>query len=142
MSNGALVAHTASCSTRFQSWCVSSQSESQSEAPHANYQICRSLHRFLFRSRFHREAHMSHNQNPVFKWSTQKTCTELRRRPPLFWLDCPLVTFIYPGFDSGSFSCSKLFSLAPRGTCLPFGRKLREARGTSHLPHSDVVTQG
>ena len=41
---------------------------------------------------------MSHNQNPVLK------CKELRRRisAAISGWDCPLLTFIYPGFDCGS----------------------------------------
>ena len=47
-------------------------------------------------------SHLSHNQNPVVKWSTHK---ELRRRisAAIYGWDSPLLTFIYSGFDCDSF---------------------------------------
>ena len=47
--------------------------------------------------------HLNDNQNPV-KWSTQTPCKEIRRRTSatIYGWECPLLTFIYPGFDCGS----------------------------------------
>ena len=53
----------------------------------------------------HMDKHMCHNQNPVLKWSIPRTILqELRMRisATISGWDCPLLTFIYPGFDCGS----------------------------------------
>ena len=43
---------------------------------------------------------MSHNQNPVLKWSTQNRASRIKKAAATIsgW-DCPLLTFIYPGFE-------------------------------------------
>ena len=50
-----------------------------------------------------REAHLSHNQNPVLKWSTQNHASSIKKaelRSYLWQGDCPLLTLItYPGFE-------------------------------------------
>ena len=49
-------------------------------------------------------AHMSHNQHLVLKWSTQNHVQNSEGGRSYGW-DCPLLTFIYPGFDCGSYRC-------------------------------------
>ena len=39
---------------------------------------------------------------PGSKMVYPEQCKELRRRPQLSGWDCPLLTFVYPGFDCGS----------------------------------------
>ena len=49
---------------------------------------------------------MSHNQNLVLKWFTQKHVQDYEGGPAIYGWDRPLLTFIYPGFDCGSYSVS------------------------------------
>ena len=48
-------------------------------------------------------AQLSYNQNPVLKWSTQNHASRIKKAAATIsgW-DCPLLAFIYPGFDCGS----------------------------------------
>ena len=68
---------------------------------------------------------MSHNRNPVLKWSIPRTMLQADIRSYSWQGDCPLLTFFCPGFDCGS-----LDPETPRNREPPLGTPL----GTHNLP--------
>ena len=47
--------------------------------------------------------HLSHNQNPVLKWSTQNHVKNSEGGRSYFWLGLSLANLHLPGFDCGSY---------------------------------------
>ena len=60
---------------------------------------------------------MSQNQNPVLKWFTQNHVRTYKGSATTFGWDCPLLTFIYPGFDCVSGGPSGWVRLAATFFC-------------------------
>ena len=51
----------------------------------------------------------SHNQNPVPKWLTQNHVRNKAAAAVSGW-DCPLLTFVYPGFDCGPLGIERILA--------------------------------
>ena len=71
------------------------------------------------------QTHLSHNQNPELKWSTQNHVKNFKKAAAAFYgWDCPLLTFIHLGFGCGSPWDSPASQATPASFWCPLGSLL------------------
>ena len=79
--------------------------------------------------------HMTHNQNPVHKWSTQTHVETKKAAAAIYGWDRPLLTFTYQGFDCGSHVRGRMSTSSQANLFWwdsPGGISYGRAKGPSH----------